>query len=283
MSVSTTKDNRNCINTKEELTELLKRYKGILANPMIDYLNSLIELEFSVIRENIGAADREALSELEVYKRIAIYNIYNRALKLLNENGPQYKFSVQKGGLFGDTFSIALDDNRKVSVFNFDYKDSLNKNKIPVGYKTMKIGTVSLYQTLENKELREAELNRVMNKLETLRNEKNPYPPRRGRRGTSTIGGPGPQWAFGHAQEIAEYEKKFTELNSKKELNDIDKREIEITNQFRNLFLEDYGLTNESFEEGKTKSPYWHSKANCQKTLIKKQTNLTILNHINYI
>lgn len=28
-------------------------YEGRLSNPMMDYLNSLIELEFSVIKENI--------------------------------------------------------------------------------------------------------------------------------------------------------------------------------------------------------------------------------------
>ena len=42
------------VKTKEELLESLEKYKGILSVPMIEYLNSLIELEFSVVRENIG-------------------------------------------------------------------------------------------------------------------------------------------------------------------------------------------------------------------------------------
>ena len=42
------------VETKEELLESLEKYKGILSVPMIEYLNSLIELEFSVVRENIG-------------------------------------------------------------------------------------------------------------------------------------------------------------------------------------------------------------------------------------
>lgn len=59
----------NKLETKEKLLELLKRYRGILANSMIDYLNSLVELEFSVIREYISDSDRKALAELEIYKK----------------------------------------------------------------------------------------------------------------------------------------------------------------------------------------------------------------------
>ena len=46
-------NNWNRVNTREELLELLKEYRGILSNPMQEYLNSLIELEFSVIRDYI--------------------------------------------------------------------------------------------------------------------------------------------------------------------------------------------------------------------------------------
>lgn len=51
-------DSFNKINTKEELIELLNNYKGILNNVMIDYLNSLINLDFSVIRDYIDSNDR---------------------------------------------------------------------------------------------------------------------------------------------------------------------------------------------------------------------------------
>ena len=36
---------------KEELLQLLDKYKGILNKGILEYLSSLIELEFSVIRE----------------------------------------------------------------------------------------------------------------------------------------------------------------------------------------------------------------------------------------
>ena len=87
-------ENWNKVNTKEELIELLKGYKGVLKDSMVNYLNSLIELEFSVVREYIDNDDRKALSELELYKRIAIYNIYNRALNLFNQQ--KIKIIVKK-------------------------------------------------------------------------------------------------------------------------------------------------------------------------------------------
>ena len=63
----------------------------------------------------------------------------------------------------------------------------------------------------------------------------------------------------------------------------IDKKEIEITNQIRNLFLEDYGLTNESFEEEKSDREPSILESLLDKRLVKKQPNLTIVNHIKYI
>lgn len=275
------------ITTREELTEMLKRYRGILTDSMINYLNSLIELEFSVIREYIGEDDRKSLAELEIYKRIAIYNIYNRALNLFNEKKIKHNFSGNEDGLESLTIFTPLSDNDTIKVFNFDYKgfhshelSTVEKN---AEYKAMEIGTISLYQTLENQELREAELERVMTELEKLYDKRNPYPVLRDRRGTPIIGGARPQWAFDHSQKIAEYEKRFAELDSRKELSDDDKRKIEITNQIRNLFLEDYGLTNKSFEEKTRPAMSFVPKSKLEKTLVKSQPNLTIINNIKYI
>ena len=278
MKISRLNDNWNKVNTKEELIELLKRYKGILTASMLNYLNSLIELEFSVIREYIGDDDRKALSELELYKRIAIYNIYNRALNLFNQQNGEFIISGNNDGLESLSVSTKLDD-RIVILFNFDYCEHLSwNNQVPSGYKSMQIGNISLFQTLESPELRESELDRVMSKLEKLYDQKNPYPSRRG-----VYGGPGPLWTYNHGQEIARYEKIFTELDSKKELSDDDKREIEITNQIHDMLLEDYGLTNKSFEKEKNRSALNSKKSVLQKTLVKIQPNLTIANHIKYM
>lgn len=270
-------DNWNKVNLKEELIELLKNYEGILSTPMIDYLNSLIGLEFSVVREYIGENERTSLAELEIYKRIAIYNIYNRTLNIFSENKLHLNISGNDEGLESLTASIPLSDKRNIRVFDFDYHEHYNSDRIPYGYKTMRIGTVSLYHTLESQEIREAELERVMNKLETLYDEHNPYPSR-----PKVAGGPGVQWAFRHADEIEKYEKRFAELDSRKELSDMDKREIELTNQVRSLLLEDFGLTNKSFEE-EIKPVLGYQTSGLERTLVKRMPNLTINDNIKYL
>ena len=279
MRVGRSNNNWNRVNTKEELLELLKTYRGILSNPMQDYLNSLIELEFSVIRDYIKDEDREALSELDVYKKVAIYNIYNRALTLFKKQEMQFNISGNEEGFERLYVSTRLSD-RNVSLFDFYYGERRSFNdKIPDEYKTMIIGSISLSKTLESKELREKELNRVMNKLEMLYDAKNPYPSSR-----KKIGGPSSQWRYEHSIEIKKYEDMFTELDSKKELTDEDKREIEITNEIYNLLLEDYGLTKDSFEEVKSRAKFgFESYSNLQKKLVKRQPNLTITTDIKYI
>lgn len=283
MAISRFNDGGNKVKTKEELLELLKEYKGILVEPMISYLNSLIDLEFSVIKEYISDSDRKVLSELEVYRQIAIYNIYNRTQNLFNQQ--KGEFSIVGNKNRGERLSISARLNdRSVRLFDFDYREIHSNGwdlpKVPSGFKTLNIGDISLFQTLESKELREAELDRVLSTLEVLYDKKNPYPSRVG-----VVGGPGVTWGFEHAKKIQEYEEKFKQLDSKKELSDEDKREIEITRQIHDLLLEDFGLTSESF--GSDANQYFDSlgkeKTELEKTLVKNMPNLTIKNHIRYI
>jgi len=268
------------IYTSEALYEMLNNYKGILTSPIIDYLNSLIELDFSVIRDYIDSNDRMALSELEVYKRIAVYNIYNRALSIFKQNGNNLYIS----GKDFDSLQIyaKLESGKMFELFRFDYQESPTyfQNKIPSGYKTMKIGDITLFQTLESQELREAELLRVMEKLDSLYDEENPYTSHPG-----AFGGPASHWILEHSEEIRKYEKKFKQLDSKNELSDEEKMEIEITKQFNNLLLEDYGLTDKSFEE-ENRQPLSFTReetSELKKTLIKKMPSITIKNNIKYI
>ncbi|MDD6403976.1 MAG: hypothetical protein PUG33_07635 [Mollicutes bacterium] len=273
--------NWNKINTREELIELLKGYKGILADSMINYLNSLIDLEFSVIRDYISDNDRVALSELEVYKRIAMYNIYNRALNIFKQNESELEISGNNDGIEGLEVYASLGEKRSCKLFDFDYHEgrpmSLS-SKIPSDYKTMKIGNISLFQTIDSKEQREAELMRVMSILGRLYDEKNPYHSR-----PHTYGGPAPQWAYEHAQKIKAYEEKFNQLDAKEELTDEDKKEIEITKKFHELLLEDYGLTNKDFENNQQFSGFGKEKTELQKTLVRRMPNINIENNIKYI
>jgi len=266
------------VNTKEELKEALNRYRGILLRPTIDYLDSLINLEFSVVRDYISEDDRQSLSELQIYKRVAIYNIYYRALKLFNEKNIPHDFSGINNGLEKLMIKVPLDSKRSVSVFDFNYKRFcfVGDASVPSEYQTMNIGDVSFYQFLESKEMREAELDRVLKKLEGLYDATSLSPYREG-----IVGGPGDYFYLQNAKEIDVYEQKLMALDNKKSLNDTDKKLVEVTNQVYRMFMEDYGLTSESFEE--VKHVRFYDKSKLQRTLVKKQPNLTITNNVRYL
>ncbi len=264
----------NKLATKEELIDLLKKHKGILTNSILDYLNSLVELEFSVVRKNISTEEREILSELEIYKKIATYNIYHRALQLLEQQ--KQPIDIDNNGSL--IVSMQL-ENRRVKLFSFDYQNRISlRENIPDEYKTMKIGTVSLYRSLQNEDLREKEINRVLRKLESLHASHNPYPTRRG-----VVGGPDVYWERQHKERVEELEKKLTELESKKELTEVDKKEIELTNDTYQLLLADYELTNEDFEERKMPKFTTSEFDRMNKTRIKRMPNLTITDQIRYL
>lgn len=264
------------VNTKEELLQLLKDYKVILNNQVIDYLESLINLDFSVIRENIDDKSKEALSELEIYKRIAIYNIYNRAINIFTQSNMPLIITGNDEGFESLSISVPIED-RNIKIFDFKYGEQKSLNyKIPDEYKTMKIGSINLYQKIENKELRIQELKRIINKIEMLYGTQNPY-----QYHPKKVGGSYVKWKIERQKEIEKYQKMLDKIDSHNELTEFDIKEIKIMNKAHDLLLEDYGLTNDSFEDDVSITS--KRSNNLQKTLIKRQPNITITNNIEYI
>lgn len=264
------------VNTKEELLQLLKDYKIILNSQVIDYLESLINLDFSVIKENIDDKSKKALSELEIYKRIAIYNIYNRAINIFTQSNMPLIITGNDEGFESLSISVPIED-RNIKIFDFKYGEQKSLNyKIPDEYKTMKIGSINLYQKIENKELRIQELKRIINKIEMLYGTQNPY-----QYHPKKVGGSYVKWKIERQKEIEKYQKMLDKIDSHNVLTEIDIKEIEIMNKAHDLLLEDYGLTNDSFEDDVSITS--KRSNNLQKTLIKRQPNITITNNIEYI
>ena len=270
----------NYVKTKEEVLTLLNEYKGILTKPIIDYLNSLIELEFSVIKNYISETDRKSLANLEIYKDIAIYNIYNRCKNLFTSQDDKFEIC---DNLHNECATLNVStklNDREVELFNFNLERTYPTTfEIPKGFKTMNIGKISLFKTLESsKELREAELDNVMRILEKLYDEKNPYPSRHSIIPQEELfGGPGTYWSYLHEEKIEAYEERFKKLDKKNGLSDEDKKEIEITNKTHDLLLDEFGLTNEDFEDKSSNLVTSHKK------IIKRMPNLTIVDHTKYI
>lgn len=272
----------NKINTKKELFDLLNKYKAIINSWTYDYLYCLLNLEFSVIRKNISDADRELLSELEIYKKVAKYNIYYRAKKILENSELGIEVGDNERGIQGIIAEKQLNNN-VINIFDYNYMLSpdIDSYDIPEGFKTMHIGEINLFHSIENKEIREKELINVMEKFDAEVDLGNPYKSSKG-----IIGGPAPVWSFNHSRKLVDFEERFKKLDGKDSLTEDEKKEIEITNKIYELFLKDYGLSENDFGEN-TETEFINTfddnYSYLNKTLIKKIPNLVIKSNIKYI
>ena len=246
------------ISSKEELKESLNRYKRILNPRVIDYLNQLVELEFSAVKDIIDIEDREILQNLDLYKNIVAYNIYNRTLELLT-NEQELKIFDNKDRISG---LMAYKDigNNTIRILDYKYDN----------------GILKLFQTVDDKKVRKEQLELVMTKLEQLYDKKNPY-----HSDLELFGCPATRWNIDYIKEVSEYEKLFTRLDSKKELTDYKKKKIAITKKYHDLLFEEYGLTDEEFIVSKQTPTTIDNISN--KTLVKKLPGLRIENNIEYV
>lgn len=258
------------ISSKEELKESLNRYKRILNPRVIDYLNQLVELEFSAIKDIIDIEDREILQNLDLYKNVVAYNIYNRTLELLS-NEQELKIFDNKDRVSG---LMAYKDigNNTIRILDYKYDN----------------GTLKLFQTVDDKKVRDEQLELVMTKLEQLYDKENPYScsvtelkQPYNKKTLKRLGGPGAKWNFDRSREVSEYEELFTRLDSKKKITDYEKKKISITKKYHDLLFEEYGLTDEDFTISKQAPSTVDNISN--KTLVKKLPGLRIENNIEYI
>lgn len=69
--------------TKTSLKHLLETHKKTLSKEIYDYLNSLIELEFSVMEEYLSKSDIDKISDTSLYYNVVLYNIYHRIMNII--------------------------------------------------------------------------------------------------------------------------------------------------------------------------------------------------------
>ena len=246
------------ISSKEELKESLDRYKRILNPRVIDYLNQLVELEFSAVKDIVDIEDREMLQNLDLYKNVVAYNIYNSTLELLS-NEQELKIFDNKDRISG-LMAYKYIGNNTIRILDYKYDN----------------GTLKLFQTVDDKKVRKEQLELVMTKLEQLYDKKNPC-----RSNLKRFGGPGAKWNFDHSREVSEYEELFARLDSKKEITDYEKKKIGITKKYHDLLFEEYGLTADDFIISKQAPSTVDNISN--KTLVKKLPGLRIENNIEYV
>ena len=189
------------VDEKEELKSLLKKYGDTLNKPTLEYLNALIELEFSVVKDNISSTKKENLIELELYRRIAIYNIYNRVLNLLRSH-EELDIHSNSGGYEGIYVTRKLENDSTLELFNFDY--DINRSRV---------GKIDFYETREKTlEERNAEINYAKGAIERISKEKS-----NSDKDLEDI-------ELDRKRRIEHYEKMLKELERERTLSDIDKK-----------------------------------------------------------
>lgn len=258
----------NKVKTRVELLELLKQYRWILSNEVAEYFESLIDLESSVIAEPSSFKNKKnVLGELDIYKQIAVYNIYNKALNMF-ESEDENEFNIYNNEAGYEGLSVYKKD-RGFPLYDFEYGSCISGE----------IADIYLFRTIGSKEKRNAEIDRILEELEYLYRETNPYPsyPER-------YGGPSSMWAMQHADKIKSLEKRLEELDSKKELSNEDLEEIRITNEYRQKILDNYKLTDEDFvDESDKYGSSLNRYAYRGEKRIKRLKNINIIDHTKYI
>ena len=211
---------------KNELKKLLENYKGILNKEMLDYLNGLIELEYSALKENISLRDRTSLRELKIYKEAFIYNIYTRAYNLFKKEIPDIK-------RFLGTFYIDI-EKESLSLCRFVDDDKLR---------------LEVNEYVESQKRRNEEIERLRDTIKTLDSRVNPYPLVNGC-GERLYGNLSLVWDKELDREIS-YNQELLRRLENYELNENDKRKIMLTSKCLEILLNEYDLKREDFIEDK--------------------------------
>lgn len=254
-------ENYNKVKSKYELNILLNEYKNILNKEILDYLNSLIELDFSCLKDYIDDNQRKILSNFDIYKYISIYNIYNKAINMFDND------FIKTGNNNGIQGLIISSYSSRVKIFDFDYDNKLKiyrDNDIP-------FCTISLYKTIESEEVKECELERIVKILKKLKEEEDSY-----KEGWLTD----TYYLYNLRKKIREYEVLFNKIDEKIDLTKEEIDEIELTNKYNQLLLEEYGLSDDDFKEEKN---WLEESSYLNKTLVKNKSGIKVINNIKYI
>lgn len=100
-----------------ELRKFVDQSKSILNKDTLDYLDSLLNLEISVLHEDKNDYMMcKYLKELEMYRELVLYNIYNNSMKLANDDVIISEYYNQLN------FNVRY-KNINFNIYSFDYND----------------------------------------------------------------------------------------------------------------------------------------------------------------
>lgn len=246
------------VKTKEELLRELKKYKSILNSEKYDYINSLIELEFSALRRYITDDEKNILSNLNIYRESVIYNIYYRTYNILSRFD-----KISKVGNDSNSQNLNAYLNG-IHIFEFNYNSlkMIDRDKI---------ASIMIYNSYFNEELRDKEIERVINKIDDLKSKNNPFSLK-----SQTL--QAYNWNYTHDNEIKKYEKLLDVYSSFKEPKEDDIKRINLINEVNIELLNDFEITFDLNDEVINMT-----KSKMEKEYIKKLPDANVKNIIKYI
>lgn len=278
-------NNKNKIKEKEELLELLKKYKTILSQSKYDYFRSVIELDINSLDDYISNSERKVLSELEIYNETARYNIYNRAIKLFKQEEKNIgKVSIEdNNGILSIKTSADC-----IQLFMFNHINN-PFGSVMEEAKTTSIGNISMFKTDLASNLNAKDIELIKEKLEKIRKVINPYGSyyRHGVNKSLSY-----TWEQNHNQEILEYKHFLKNIYISKPLTDKEKKQLELTGYVHDLLNEEFSLTDKDYDDEQIDLENEDYRNVCvksfdklvlNKTLTKRMPNLVISDNTKYI
>ena len=256
------------INLKEELENLIKNYRKILNDDICDdYLEKLVHLKTSVIKYRSNEKLADLLTELDMYKKLAIYNINNRAMRIISKNCNDVTFinSSIRDGLHAHT----IVDGEVVRLFDFVPSDG------------DKIGSIRLYRVEENEEYRRLRCKRIRQELNELYELRNNYNYVSGYYGPIAA-----YWSCCQDIKIGKFEHDLEYYETKTNLTDTEKKQVELTDKVHKAFYREYGLIENSFdivETGNVFSDFSEDDTSVKLEFVKEKSKTLIKTSVKYI
>lgn len=248
------------IASKEELKDLLIKNRYNYKYKIFKYFNSLLELNFSVLKHRIDKKTR--LIDDNFFAQVAKYNIYNRTIKLAKEINPNLEIIDDKkeGQLY-----IMLDGYKVFSYVIHSLDDEKN------------LGNMYLYQIIENENLRKMELEKAKYQLQNLQSQENPYLKTPGGRTKAY------NWELSRYRTITTIQNLIENIYNYDNLHN-NKDIMDTINCLNQKLFEDYGLSEAKFISQKefAKIPYYQY-SNLEQETRTKILDLEISNKIRYI
>ncbi len=255
------------IPTLEELNELLKVYSKKIDYNYIRIIKSIIDLEFSALSKYLlNKEDRELLSNIHLYREAAIYNIYYRAMEIINREKNNYDITIinNNNNYEGITVTGITPEKESFNIYDFNYTK-------PKPY-------IKLYKYLQNYTRRDKEIEKLFLELDRLYYTINPFANSKGINKELEI-----EWQIEHDRKIVRIEEMIRQLESRNKMPAEERYKGEVQNYFSRLFEEEYDIKpkKEYIDIRKTSLQFANNQPMFSE-LKKEYPSLTLTKEVNY-